>query len=450
MVGSLLLHRESVKNTDLLRASLPAIGVLIASLLLPAAGHAAEVGVVVTQTPCPLSGCVGSSPSSEIVFRAAPKEANRVGYAFEPGGVVFTERSGAPLTAGPGCQERQPGTVVCAASGSTAIKVETGNGADVVRPQPGGAQLAVSLDGGTGDDVLVGGSANDVLDGGGGGRDELHGGAGRDKLDDGDRQRHDADTLDGGPGSGDEVSYAKRTDDLDVDLARSAGPDGDVLARLESVKGGSGDDRLVASLRRGGILSGGKGADMLRGRARGDILLGDEGRDVIVGGKGDDGINGGLGRDVVSGGPGSDDINTDDGTRELVHCGTGRDLVGGSEGEDFTGDSVEVGPDAGDLLARDCEAVRTESETRPIPAHPLRVSRKGLRLRNACRPCSTPIVTVRIGSRLVARGRLARRPTAMLKWRRPPRRGRTVDARIAWNFRGRAMDYAFTVQLRIP
>ena len=370
-------------------------------------------------------------------------------YAFEPGGVVFTESSGAPLKAGPGCVERQPGTVVCAASRSTAITVETGNGADVVRPQPGGAQLPVSLDGGTGDDVLVGGSANDVLDGGGGGHDALHGGGGRDKLDDGDRQRHDADTLDGGSGSGDEVSYAKRTGDLDVDLARSAGPDGDVLARLESVKGGSGDDRLVASLRRGGTLSGGTGRDMLRGRARADILLGDEGRDVLVGGKGDDGINGGPGLDVVSAGPGSDDINTDDGTRELVHCGSGRDLVGGSEGADFTGDSVEVGPDAGDLLAPDCEAVRTESGARPIPAHPLRVNRKGLRLRNACRPCSNPIVTVRIGSRFVARGRLARRPSTLLKWRRPPRRGRTVAARIAWNFRGPAMDYAFTVELRI-
>ena len=429
------------------RPSLSAIGAAVALLSLPATGHAAEVGLVTTVHACPVPACGDTYSTSRLVYRAAPGEANRVGYAIEPGRIVFTESSGAPLTAGPGCQERLPGTVAC--DSSPGPRIETGDGADVVELQGGGTTMVLmSIDGGAGDDVLVGGPADDTLNGGGG-RDELHGGGGEDDLDDGDGRRGDADTLDGGPGGGDEVFYRDRTADLDVDLDRPAGPDGDTLVALEGVTGGSGDDRLTASSRRSGVLDGGKGSDTLRGRARSDSLFGSEGRDVLVGGAGADDLNGGIGRDRVSGGPGPDEIDTGDATSELVRCGSGRDLVGGTEDNEFNDSTKEVGPDAADRLAGDCEAIRTESETRPIPVHPLRVGADALRVRNACRPCSTATVTIRIGKRIAARGRLAGRRTARLAWRRPP--SRRVNARVAWDFRDElATDYAFTIRLRIP
>ena len=429
------------------RSTLPAIGAVLALLTLPAVGHAAEVGLVTTVHACPVPACGDTYSTSRLVYRAAPNEANRVGYAFELGRIVFTESSGAPLTAGPGCQERRPGTVAC--DSPPGPKIETGDGADVVQPQGGRTTtLLMSIDGGAGDDVLVGGPADDSLNGGGG-RDELHGGGGEDNLEDDDGPRGDADTLDGGPGGGDEVFYRDRTADLNVDLDRSAGPDGDMLAGLEGVTGGAGDDRLTASSRRGGILDGGKGRDTLRSRASGDYLFGGEGRDVLVGGKGADTLWGGDGRDRFSGGPGPDEIDTADGTSELVRCGSGRDLVGGREDNEFNDSTEEVGPDASDRLAGDCEAIRTESETRPIPVHPLRVGADALRLRNACRPCSNATVTIRIGKRIAARGRLAGRRTARLAWRRPP--SRSVNAKVVWDFRDEvATDYAFTIRLRIP
>lgn len=441
----------------MLRASLPAIGAVVVSLALPAAGHAADVRTVVEEQPCSFSGCSGSLFSSTVIFSAGANEANRVEYAFEPGLVVFTERGAAPLTAGAGCQERRPGVVACSNMGSPAIRIETGDGADRVAPPSGGAPEHVSILGGPGDDVLAGGSGADRLDGGGG-HDELHAGGGDDDLADGDGPRGDADTLDGGRGA-DEVSYAGRTDDLTVDLDRSAGPDGDVLGGLESVTGGSGDDRLTASNRTTSpngvpedsvrILDGGKGRDTLRGRSRHEYLFGGEGRDVLVGGKGDDTLGGGSGRDRVSGGPGFDEIETRDGTADVVRCGSGRDVVSGYEDNGF-GESEDVGPDARDQLARDCEAVGIEGEERGIPVYPLRVGRAGLRLRNACRPCSRATVTIRIGKRVAARGRMAGRRAATLAWRRPPARGRKVDARIAWDFPSDVhTDYAFTVRLRI-
>ena len=170
---------------------------------------------------------------------------------------------------------------------------------------------------------------------------------------------------------------------------------------------------------------------------------------MLVGGKSADTLWGGDGRDRFSGGPGPDEIDTADGTSELVRCGSGRDLVGGREDNEFNDSTEEVGPDADDRLAGDCEAIRTESETRPIGVHPLRVGADALRLRNACRPCSNATVTIRIGKRIAARGRLAGRRTSRLAWRRPP--SRSVNAKVVWDFRDEfATDYAFTIRLRIP
>jgi len=98
------------------------------------------------------------------------------------------------------------------------IRVDAGNGRDMVVIDPGVSLNAVLL-GGNGRDVLLGGSGNDTLDGGRG-RDLLTGGAGDDVLTGGNAR----DELNGGAGN----------DTLDGGSARDA------------VTGGSGDDQFTA------------------------------------------------------------------------------------------------------------------------------------------------------------------------------------------------------------
>ena len=232
-------------------------------------------------------------------------------YAFEPGRIVFTESSGAPLTAGPGCQERQPGTVACGAQVGAEIKVETGDGADAVEPQAA-ERPGCTCSSTAGPEMTCWPADRPTT------RSTAAEGATScmaaavptpSTMAAGHRAIPTRSTED--PGAETRSPLAKRADDLAVDLARSAGPDGDILTGLEGIEGGSGDDRLVASNRSTGVLRGGKGRDTLRGRARGDHALRRRGTRRADGRSGRRrAVDGGPGRDRVSGGPGSDDIDT--------------------------------------------------------------------------------------------------------------------------------------------
>ena len=170
------------------------------------------------------------------------------------------------------------------------------------------------LNGGHGDDRVIGSPEFDRIDGGGG-RDQLFGGDREDYITDGDRDGAAGDLgpgpdlIDGGPGDcclndgGDRVIYAERTAPLRVDLSDRE-PDGDAgegdtLIGVESVHGGSGNDRLSGNDREN-TLYGGAGRDRLTGHGGADLLRSGLGGGTISCGSGLDWVEARSGDDLAA------------------------------------------------------------------------------------------------------------------------------------------------------
>ena len=140
------------------------------------------------------------------------------------------------------------------------------------------------LSGGEGFDELRGGEGNDVLYGGPG-TDDLYGGDGHDSIygDDGN------DIIDGGYGW-DIISYAEKDKPIVVSLQGATksvvfvnGTPEDTVVNVESVEGGTANDRLTGDTE-DNMLSGGEGDDTLSGGAGHDIFYGGPGFDTLDGG----------------------------------------------------------------------------------------------------------------------------------------------------------------------
>lgn len=161
-----------------------------------------------------------------------------------------------------------------------------------------------TLDGGSGNDLLIGGRSADRLLGRDG-NDTLQGGGGRDALLGGDGD----DSLQGDNGH-------------------------DIL------RGGEGNDSL----------DGGAGKDTLKGDAGNDLLLGGDGNDGLSGGDGDDTVNGQMGRDTLLGGDGNDCLFGGGGA-DVAIGGLGVDTVSGNAGNDLLVGGIGNGSiDPGDTL----------------------------------------------------------------------------------------------------
>lgn len=149
--------------------------------------------------------------------------------------------------------------------------------------------VAGTVSGGGGHDLLQGGALDDVLSGGEG-DDVIRGGGAND-------------TLNGGSG-----------------LNSLYGEDGnDILTggqNTDTLEGGAGDDQLF-----GGIghdsLDGGADNDTLTGGTGNDSLFGGGGDDILYGGDQDDTLVGGEGADQLTGGDGSDQFHVGGG--DIVH-----------------------------------------------------------------------------------------------------------------------------------
>ncbi len=174
---------------------------------------------------------------------------------------------------------------------------------------------------------LFGGGANDFLTGGAG-ADELSGGIGNDTILAG-ADAGGADTLVGGAGE-DFADYAGRTEALSVTLAGGAddgAPDehDNVDASIENLRGGDGDDHLIASSESnklwGGdgddVIEGGDGDDFIFGGDGNDELQGQEGSDFLYGEDGDDGMVGGNGDDLLDGYPGTNVLDAGSGDADI-------------------------------------------------------------------------------------------------------------------------------------
>ncbi len=106
---------------------------------------------------------------------------------------------------------------------------------------------------------------------------------------------------------------------------------------------------------RQGVITGGAGADTLRGNDRladeirgldgDDTMLGLKGDDTLVGGNGNDRLFGGDGNDDLLGGAGNDQMSGDEGNDELLG-GAGNDILSGGGGADVLrggrGDDIYV------------------------------------------------------------------------------------------------------------
>ncbi len=174
------------------------------------------------------------------------------------------------------------------------IVVDAGAGDDYVEAGSS-VDIALVVDGGTGNDEIIGGTGNDML-AGGAGDDVITGLAGDD-------------TLHGNDG-----------DDL---LSGVAGDDWiEGHAGADSILGGNGDDRLNSG-DGDDLVRGGAGNDRVEGEEGDDLLLGESGNDILDGNTGDDRLFGHDGFDAIDGGLGDDGLD-----------GGGRSVLLGAGGAD--------------------------------------------------------------------------------------------------------------------
>jgi hypothetical protein len=301
------------------------------ALILPSAAAAATVelraGAGPAGTTYVLAVVAAPGERNAIVLRSVWDVPTVPGPA---GGYWLVSDSGSELVAGASCSAVDPHSVRCQApgfavagvtvelgdmddsfvaydnsgsiGGSATVEGGSGNdtiaGAPIISGGPGDDELVGHpyghpasfgnlIDGGPGDDRVVGAAGFDELHGGGG-VDELIGGDSNDRLFDDDTADGAApgpDRLDGGPGT-DLVSYERRTAPIIANLAAASGAgergEGDQLTDVESLAGGSGDDRLTGDAG-ANVLDGGRGRDRLSGRAGNDEFIRAEGA-VFCGG----------------------------------------------------------------------------------------------------------------------------------------------------------------------
>lgn len=191
---------------------------------------------------------------------------------------------------------------------------------------------SVTIQGGSGNDVLWANAGNDAISGGGGndnlwggsGHDELSGGSGKDVL----RGGAGNDTVRGGQDN-DNVSGGDGNDSIFGDTGRDtlSGNGGD-----DYLTGGDGNDRLSGGNGSNKLL-GGKGADKLSGGHNSDRLEGNTGADTLNGGGGTDVLFGHEDNDVLNGGNGNDQLHGDGGNDRLSG-GAGNDVIYGNKGSD--------------------------------------------------------------------------------------------------------------------
>ena len=406
---------------------------LLAVVVAVLAGHAAaaSAATVSFQTrpgPCDAMCSKGGTedviPSTRVLtIDAAPGEANVVTLRSDQVGYVVTD-TGASPTAGPGCTVADASSVRCTVAPDPSYVVGSplslatitlGDGDDHFTDSVG---FDDTIDAGPGDDVITTSGGTDTIDGGPG-RDEIDAGDNSDTMLDSDAT---GDLLDGGPGT-DTVSYAKRTRGVTVDMT-GTGPD--VLSDVEDLIGTGYADRLTGS-------------------AGPNTIDGGAGDDRIAGGQGGDSLVGGSGRDVLSGGSGADTILTADGSSDEVRCGTGGDHVIDFEtfvdDDDLYGteEQITVGPDADDVLARDCERTVVGgkiTDTDATPGLPVDVVPRSLhgRLLTLHRPCVRCSGTVTVSERGRRLGRATFRggsSSVALRLTRAPRSRLTIRYRVS-------------------
>jgi Ca2+-binding RTX toxin-like protein len=215
-----------------------------------------------------------------------------------------------------------------------------------------GGDMAESIKGVGGNNILLGMGGDDHIEGGADqdlllgnqGRDFIQGYAGNDIISGG----KDNDTVLGG--EGDDFLAGDMGNDL------VAGGDGN-----DSIYGGKDDDILLGENGSDYIL-GNDGNDTINAGDGNDIAFGNEGADLIFGFFGNDTLSGGQDNDSLDGGEGNDLLFGDDGNDVLLggdgndklDGGNGNDILNGGAGDDFlnggAGDDTLIGGEGNDVF----------------------------------------------------------------------------------------------------
>lgn len=258
---------------------------------------------------------------------------------------------------------------------ATRVTLEGGTGGDVLSGGAGDDRISGlggddTLSGGDGDDRLLGGDGADIL-AGGRGADTLSGGEGDDTFRYADAAEFAGDVITDFSG-GDRIDFSAATALRFIGDAAFSGAAGEMRqsgAALLIDADGDGQADITASLPDAGMLTetaagsrilvraeplvlyGGDAAEVLRGGAAGDLiesgagndtlfgqggndrLFGQSGNDTLDGGTGDDLIDGGSGNDILYGGAGNDSV-IGSGGDDILIGGLGRDILRGGTGND--------------------------------------------------------------------------------------------------------------------
>jgi Ca2+-binding RTX toxin-like protein len=313
-----------------LRTRLAAV-IAAAFFIVPAAASASTVSLAPADPDAP----------PRLTYTAANGEANKLDVKVTNATAEISDSGAGTITPGANCTAVNAKKVTCTepqGKVNFVVLADLGDGNDTF--DLAGADSSVN--GGAGNDNLNGGERQDFLSGGGG-KDDLNGKAGADTLKDNDTSgAADKDTYDGGDGV-DLADYGSRTAAVTVDLAdnkanKGEAGEGDDLARIENVAGGSGND----------TLSGDANVNFLSGVAGNDTVNGRAGNDQIGGFTGNDTLIGEAGRDDIEGGDGDDTLRLLNPAGEydrLLTCGDGKDTIVGLA----AAPSVEMGCELGDF-----------------------------------------------------------------------------------------------------
>ena len=306
----------------------------------------AALVAVALATPTSAGAAVTFSVNGDTLTVTSDQEADTITLAAA-GGVITVNRQATTL----------------AANDNAKIVIDAGDGADTVDASALATTdyLALTVNGGNGDDLLTGGSDNDHLLGDGGndrvvgfrGNDDLEGGDGNDMLvwNNGDNTDvvngnagADEVEINGAPTAGDVFTAVPNAGRVLFTRTNLVPFTVDFSAERLTVNGLGGDDTFNGDAGLAPLtlltLNGGPGVDSLSGGDGPDLITGGEGDDKLDGAGGDDRVVGDRGTDRLSGGDGNDVL--------VWNNGDGSDLADGNTGFDDV--EINGSPTAGDAF----------------------------------------------------------------------------------------------------
>jgi Ca2+-binding RTX toxin-like protein len=233
---------------------------------------------------------------TETIYGGA--DTDTVSYALRVAAVTVTVGAGA-----------NDGMVSATENDDIKSDVEVVTGGTVADTMTAAAGVAVTFNGGTGNDTLIGDSGADTLNGdagddilrGAGGADVLNGGDGNDTFDE-ETASNGGDIFNGGNGT-DTLDYSARLAGVTVTMDGTAANDGAVVSAVSE------GDNCKADVEN---ILGTTLVDNITGNALNNTITGDTGNDILNGGAGDDVFLTGTvadGADTISGGTGVDTID---------------------------------------------------------------------------------------------------------------------------------------------